>query len=117
MIAGISFKFIQRLSVSLIAIAAIVAFPVPNIAQVSEAERGIAIESNTGRDMKGHALVIGNSRYQYISPLTNPANDATDIASALKKLGFEVGATDFIIKPFSPNRLIERIQEILGCRK
>jgi two-component system alkaline phosphatase synthesis response regulator PhoP len=34
-----------------------------------------------------------------------------------KKLGFEVGATDFIIKPFSPNRLIERIQEILGCRK
>ena len=34
-----------------------------------------------------------------------------------KKLGYEVGAVDYIVKPFSPNRLIERIQEILGCRK
>lgn len=34
-----------------------------------------------------------------------------------KRLGYEVGAVDYIIKPFSPNRLIERIQEILGCRK
>jgi two-component system phosphate regulon response regulator PhoB len=34
-----------------------------------------------------------------------------------KRLGFEVGAVDYIVKPFSPNRLIERIQEILGCRK
>ncbi len=34
-----------------------------------------------------------------------------------KRLGFEVGAIDYIVKPFSPNRLIERIQEILGCRK
>ena len=34
-----------------------------------------------------------------------------------KRLGYEVGAVDYIIKPFSPNRLIERIQEILGCHK
>lgn len=34
-----------------------------------------------------------------------------------KRLGFEVGATDYIVKPFSPSRLIERIQEIIGCRK
>jgi two-component system alkaline phosphatase synthesis response regulator PhoP len=34
-----------------------------------------------------------------------------------KRLGFEVGAIDYVIKPFSPNRLIDRIQEILGCRK
>ena len=34
-----------------------------------------------------------------------------------KRLGFEVGATDYIVKPFSPNRLIDRIQEILGCKK
>jgi two-component system alkaline phosphatase synthesis response regulator PhoP len=34
-----------------------------------------------------------------------------------KRLGYEVGAVDYIVKPFSPNRLIERIQEILGCRK
>jgi len=34
-----------------------------------------------------------------------------------KRLGYEVGAVDYIVKPFSPNRLIGRIQEILGCRK
>lgn len=34
-----------------------------------------------------------------------------------RKLGFEVGAIDYIVKPFSPNSLIERIEEILGCRK
>jgi DNA-binding response OmpR family regulator len=34
-----------------------------------------------------------------------------------KRLGYEVGAVDYIVKPFSPSRLIERIQEILGVRK
>jgi DNA-binding response OmpR family regulator len=34
-----------------------------------------------------------------------------------KKLGFDVGAVDYIVKPFSPNRLINRIEEIIGCRK
>ncbi len=36
------------------------------------------------------ALVVGNSTYRHIAPLTNPANDATDIAAKLKKLKFEV---------------------------
>jgi len=35
------------------------------------------------------ALVIGNGAYSS-SPLRNPVNDASDIASALKKLGFKV---------------------------
>ncbi|MBT8350817.1 MAG: caspase family protein [Deltaproteobacteria bacterium] len=35
------------------------------------------------------ALVIGNGAYKS-SPLRNPANDASDIASMLKKLGFNV---------------------------
>ncbi len=35
------------------------------------------------------ALVIGNSTYKD-SPLQNPVNDATDIAAALRGLGFEV---------------------------
>ncbi len=35
------------------------------------------------------ALVIGNAAYRN-SPLLNPANDATDMASALRALGFEV---------------------------
>jgi two-component system alkaline phosphatase synthesis response regulator PhoP len=30
-----------------------------------------------------------------------------------KRLGYEVGASDYIIKPFSPNKLIERIHELL----
>ena len=36
------------------------------------------------------ALVVGNSAYENVSPLINPANDATDIAQKLKSLGFEV---------------------------
>jgi len=30
--------------------------------------------------------------------------------------GFEVGADDYITKPFSPNKLINRVQEILGIK-
>jgi len=36
------------------------------------------------------ALVIGNSAYQNVSPLSNPVNDATDMAAKLKALQFEV---------------------------
>jgi hypothetical protein len=35
------------------------------------------------------ALVIGNGAYQYAPRLPNPANDATDVAAALKRDGFE----------------------------
>lgn len=36
------------------------------------------------------ALVIGNSAYENASTLANPANDATDMAAALRDLNFEV---------------------------
>jgi hypothetical protein len=36
------------------------------------------------------ALVVGNSRYEHSPTLLNPANDANDIATVLKSLGFEV---------------------------
>ena len=36
------------------------------------------------------ALVIGNSAYRPIGELTNPRNDATDVAAALKGHGFQV---------------------------
>jgi uncharacterized caspase-like protein len=36
------------------------------------------------------ALVIGNSAYQNTSKLTNPTNDAADVAVALRKHGFQV---------------------------
>ena len=35
------------------------------------------------------ALVIGNSAYQNVTPLTNPANDAAAIAATLKTAGFD----------------------------
>jgi uncharacterized caspase-like protein len=34
------------------------------------------------------ALVVGNSGYQYVSPLPNPANDARLLAETLTRLGF-----------------------------
>jgi formylglycine-generating enzyme required for sulfatase activity len=36
------------------------------------------------------ALVIGNADYQNVASLKNPVNDATDMATVLKSLGFEV---------------------------
>jgi hypothetical protein len=36
------------------------------------------------------ALVIGNSAYQDVAPLENPKNDATDLATALERIGFSV---------------------------
>jgi formylglycine-generating enzyme required for sulfatase activity len=36
------------------------------------------------------ALVVGNKTYLHIGKLTNPHNDADDMAAALKRLGFEV---------------------------
>jgi hypothetical protein len=36
------------------------------------------------------ALIIGNSSYTNTTPLHTPVNDATDIASALDRLGFDV---------------------------
>jgi hypothetical protein len=36
------------------------------------------------------ALVIGNSSYQKVTHLANPAHDAEDVAAALTRLGFEV---------------------------
>jgi TPR repeat protein len=36
------------------------------------------------------ALVLGNSRYQAVAPLDNPANDAEDFAKALRAIGFDV---------------------------
>ena len=31
-----------------------------------------------------------------------------------QKIGFEVGADDYITKPFSPRKLVDRINAILG---
>lgn len=55
------------------------------------------------------ALVIGNSAYQHTTALANPRNDAEDLGSELKKLGFDVmleldldkAAFDRVVRQFS----------------
>ena len=49
-----------------------------------------SIFCNSAFAEKRVALVIGNSSYAEAQPLKNPLNDATDIAGALKRLGFDV---------------------------
>lgn len=48
------------------------------------------VSPNQQQEGKRLALIIGNSQYQKTSTLINPENDATDIASSLLRLGFEV---------------------------
>lgn len=56
---------------------------------VSNAEITSTLPEIKGDELARHALIIGNSSYDY-SPLKNPANDASDIASTLETLGFKV---------------------------
>ncbi|SDH32356.1 caspase family protein [Propionivibrio dicarboxylicus] len=57
------------------------------IAVAAEPPRNTGMSAAAGE--KRIALVIGNSAYKD-APLKNPANDARDVAAALRKLGFEV---------------------------
>jgi len=61
--------------------------PAPPVPAVAPAPAAAPVsEQVVGRRM---ALVIGNASYD-ASPLKNPANDATDMAAALQRLGFTV---------------------------
>ncbi len=50
----------------------------------------LAIAGQAAWAEKRVALVIGNSNYEIAPALSNPRNDAADIAAALKRLNFEV---------------------------
>ena len=50
----------------------------------------VALAAPTARAESRFALVIGNGAYRNVPALTNPPNDARDIAAALKSLGFNV---------------------------
>jgi TPR repeat protein len=50
----------------------------------------VALAARTALAETRSALVIGNGAYRNVPALTNPSNDATDIAAALKSLGFKV---------------------------
>jgi uncharacterized caspase-like protein len=53
------------------------------------AERNLAVGKAGAPEVRRVALVIGNATYPGPAALCNPANDATDIAAKLKKLGFD----------------------------
>lgn len=59
------------------------------------------------------ALVIGNSSYQNVPPLLNPANDAIDIAKALRQLGFEVEEKEDVPDQRTMRDLVARFGEKL----
>lgn len=50
----------------------------------------LVAEFSAAQAEKRVALVIGNSSYEHVPVLANPSNDAADMASVLKGLGFEV---------------------------
>ena len=50
----------------------------------------LALSAGDARAERRIALVIGNSAYASAATLRNPRNDASDMADALRKVGFEV---------------------------
>lgn len=58
-----------------------------SIASAAEPQRNLGVAPPSGE--KRVALVIGNSAYKD-APLKNPVNDAKDMATALRRLGFDV---------------------------
>ncbi|WP_281408062.1 caspase family protein [Mesorhizobium sp. B2-5-4] len=47
------------------------------------------LQAAEAKDLKGVALIVGQSRYEHIAALPNPANDARDMAKMLTDLGFD----------------------------
>jgi len=67
--------------------------PAPPAAQVAVVNSGRPYDVLPPRSEapeKRVALVIGNGRYGLVTPLTNPRNDAEDVAAVLSDIGFEV---------------------------
>jgi hypothetical protein len=50
----------------------------------------LVLMSMDARAEKRVALIIGNGAYKNVQALTNPTNDATDVAASLKRSGFEL---------------------------
>ena len=72
--------------------------------QLNSIHRAIAQTRPTDQQQRRIALVIGNANYE-IGKLGTPLNDATDMASALKDLGFEV----ILLKDASKRQMDEAI--------
>jgi len=92
---------------------AVAVLPVsPSVAQVEQkVEQKVTVVS--GRRV---ALVIGNGNYRFATKLGNPANDASDIAGALRKLGFEVVEGRDLDKRGIEDKLREFSRKLAGAK-
>lgn len=82
-----------RLASVLVLFSFVFSFLTPAVrAQQTEPEktRQLTSEDKPYKEQKRLALVIGNAKYEHVSGLKNAANDARDMAAALRELGFEV---------------------------
>jgi hypothetical protein len=62
------------------------------------------------------ALVIGIGAYKHAEPLPNPTNDASDLAAALRRLGFEVIEGHDLDKRGLEDKLREFSRKLEGAR-
>lgn len=62
------------------------------------------------------ALVIGNGRYTATTPLNNPSNDASDVARALRGIGFEVVEGLDLSKRDMEGKIREFSRKLSGAR-
>ena len=84
-----------------------IAFALAGTAWTMATERGAY---SIVRDLsmeKRVALVVGNSAYEHVLPLENPANDAADMAELLKSLGFSVVEGYNLTRAGMAERLVE----------
>ena len=54
------------------------------------AAAAVVLVSGPALAEKRVALVLGNSAYQNVAPLTNPVNDSAKMAATLKEAGFDI---------------------------
>jgi uncharacterized caspase-like protein len=71
---------------------------------------GLALLATPAAAERRVALVIGNSAYQHTSPLPNPRHDAEDIATALRRLEFEV----FVGQDLNKREMERLVREFTG---
>jgi tetratricopeptide (TPR) repeat protein len=67
--------------------------PLPAITPAPRSDPGVNLRSRPGDSSERGprvALVIGNAAYSSVPSLTNPVNDAREMSSALRELGFNV---------------------------
>lgn len=74
---------------------------------------GVESDREPAANKNRMALVIGNGRYALLPSLPNPSNDATDLCSALRKVGFEVYCrTELRTKREIKNAIFEFTQKL-----